>query len=127
MRRRGFNWALFELAAQQAAANPIVPVHDPNPRYPLDMSMEEIERAIRASAEHFGHVMPVQIGEGAARRLRELVEAPEPAPTLIWDAERDRTTEMVAKDLEITFGAPVKGNIIAQAKGPNRAQRRACK
>lgn len=123
MRSHGFSLLALELAAQRAAAVPIVPVDDPNPRYPRDMSMGEIERSIRVSAEHFGHIVPVEIGEGAARRLRELVEAPEPAPDRVVPPGWERAA--YAEPWPPAFHAPPRGRVVSQATGPNRAADRA--
>lgn len=50
-------------------------------------------------------------------------EAPEPEP--IWDAERDRAAAMTGTFILTFPGQPaVKGRVVSQAKGPNRAQRR---
>jgi len=65
----------------------------------------------------------VEISEGAARRLRELVEAPEPAPDCVVPPEWERAA--YAEPWPPTFGAPVRGKVLEQAKGPNRQQRRA--
>lgn len=125
MRSHGFSLLALELAAQRAAAVPIVPVDDPNPRYPLDMSTGEIERAIRVSAEHFGHHVPVEISEGAARRLRELVEAPEP-PVVMAAPVEDPLDALSQKMEELyTIFTPPRGRVVSQAKGPNRKRRRA--
>ena len=63
----------------------------------------------------------VEIGEGAARRLRELVETPEPPGVMATTAEEAaQALDVLSQQLDElpTFRAP-------QAKGPNRAQRRA--
>ena len=65
----------------------------------------------------------VEIGEGAAYRLRELVEAPEPAPDRVVPPGWERAA--YAEPWPPIFHAPVKGKVLQQAKGPNREQRRA--
>ena len=98
------------------------------PPYPLDMGMEGMRHAIRPSAEHFGHVVPVEIGEGFARRLRELVEAPGPPVVMATTAEEAaQALDVLSQQLaELpTFHAPPRGRVVAQAQGPNRQQRRA--
>ena len=67
----------------------------------------------------------VEIGEGAARRLRELVEAPEPPVVMAAPVEDPLDALSQKMDELITFHAPVKGRVVSQAKGPNREQRRA--
>ena len=70
----------------------------------------------------------VEISEGAARRLRELVEAPEPPVVMATTAEEAAQAADVLlgqMDEPFTFGAPVRGRIVKQANGRNREQRRA--
>ena len=74
----------------------------------------------------------VEIGEGAARRLRELVEAPEPIivddPIDIREraeALRKAAGEYIGEPYAPTFHAPPRGRVVSQAKGPNRAADRA--
>jgi len=70
----------------------------------------------------------VEISEGAARRLRELVEAPEPPVVMATTAEEAaQAADVLSRQMDepFTFSAPVKGKVLQQATGPNRAQRRA--
>jgi len=73
---------------------------------------------------------PVVVGvsEGAAHRLRELVEAPEPPVVMATTAEEAaQALDVLSRQLDElpTFHTPPRGRVISQAKGPNRAQRRA--
>ena len=74
----------------------------------------------------------VEIGEGAARRLRELVEAPEPIivddPIDIREraeALRKAAGEYIGEPYAPTSHAPPRGRGVSQANGPNRAADRA--
>lgn len=67
----------------------------------------------------------VGVSEGAARRLRELVEAPEP-PVVVAAPVEDPLDALSQKMEELyTIFTPPRGRVVEQAKGPNRQQRRA--
>ena len=70
----------------------------------------------------------VEIGEGAARRLRELVEAPESPAVMVTTAEEvAQALDVLSRQMDElpTLHAPPRGRIVKQAKGPNRAADRA--
>lgn len=67
----------------------------------------------------------VEVSEGAARRLRELVETSD-SPVVMPAPVEDPLDALSQKMEELyTIFTPPRGRVVSQAKGPNRAQRRA--
>ena len=96
---------------------------------PLPQQMPEALRDLMPP-EGFGIILPppMVVSEGFARRLRELVEAPEPPVVVATTAEEAaQALDVLSRQMDElpTFHAPVKGRVVSQATGPNREQRRA--
>jgi len=67
----------------------------------------------------------VGVSEGAARRLRELVDTSDP-PVVMATTREDPLDALSQKMEELyTIFTPPRGRVVSQAKGPNRKRRRA--
>jgi len=96
---------------------------------PLPQQMPEALRDLMPP-EEFGIILPppMVVSEGFARRLRELVEAPESPVVMATTAEEAaQALDVLSRQMDElpTFHAPVRGRIVKQASGPNLPQRRA--